>query len=151
MRVSLLIAFVSALTLAALSAAPLAQTSPPPPPPAYLVVVHPSSGASSLERRFLEDVFLKKIRSWPGGEPIRPVDLAPSSLVRRRFSEEVLRRPVAAVRAYWQQRIFSGRDLPPPEMDNDADVIKYVLKHPGAVAYVSGTTPLAGVKVVSVR
>jgi hypothetical protein len=36
------------------------------------------------------------------------LDLDFNSAVRRRFTEEVLRRPLAAVRAYWQQRIFSA-------------------------------------------
>ena len=47
--------------------------------------------------------------------PIRPVDLRPNAATRRLFSERMLRRSVAAVRSYWQQRIFSGRGVPPPE------------------------------------
>jgi hypothetical protein len=55
------------------------------------------------------------------------------------------------VRSYWQQLIFSGRDVPPPELDSDADVVKYVSKHAGAIGYVSGNGDLAGVKVVIVK
>jgi hypothetical protein len=131
--------------------AALAQDGPAPPPPAFRVIVHPNSSATTLDRRFVEDAFLKKVKAWPTGEVIRPVDLEPESPTRRRFTEEVLRRPPAAVRAYWQQRIFSGRDVPPPELDSDQHVIDYVMRYPGAIGYVSGTVTLNGPKVVSIR
>lgn len=121
------------------------------PPPAFRLIVHPQSSVTSLDRRFVEDAFLKKVKTWPTGEVIRPVDLEPESVTRRRFTEQVLRRPLAAVRAYWQQRIFSGRDVPPPELDSDQQVIDYVMKYPGAVGYVAGTTALNGPKPVTIR
>ncbi len=120
-------------------------------PPAYAVIVNPSNPADVVDRAFLADAFLKKNTSWPGGETIHPVDLAPSSPVRREFSEEVLHRSVAEVKAYWQQRIFSGRDVPPPELDTDDDVVQYVLKHDGAVGYVSVEAHLNGTKLVAIR
>jgi hypothetical protein len=82
---------------------------------------------------------------------IRPVDLAANSVVRRKFTEDVLNRSVEAVKGYWQQRIFSGRDVPPPELDTDEDVIAYVLKYEGAIGYVSGSASLRGTKVLAVR
>jgi ABC-type phosphate transport system substrate-binding protein len=148
MRALLLIGSLSVLLLAGVSAELGAS---PPPAPAYRIVVHPSNPAGTIERRVLEDAFLKKVKTWPNGETIRPVDLESESPVRQRFSEEILRRPVDAVRAYWQQNIFSGRDLPPPELDTDEDVLSYVSKYPGAVGYVSGHAALRGVKAVSVQ
>jgi ABC-type phosphate transport system substrate-binding protein len=130
--------------------AALAQDGPPPPP-AFRLIVHPNSPVTSLDRRFVEDAFLKKVKTWPTGEAIRPVDLEPDSSTRRRFTEEVLRRPLAAVRAYWQQRIFSGRDVPPPELDSDQQVIDYVMKYPGAIGYVSGAADLKVARQIQIR
>ena len=127
----------------------LAQAQPAAP--GYRIIVHPSNSASSLDRRFVEDVFLKKITRWPDGQVVRPVDLEASSGVRRRFTEEVLRRPMAAVRAYWQQRIFSGRDVPPPELAKDEEIIRYVMKYPGAIGYVSAEAALDGLRVIATR
>jgi ABC-type phosphate transport system substrate-binding protein len=143
---TLLFGLLSALTLAGLSAG--LRANPPAP---YRIVVHPNNPASTVERRMLEDAFLKKIKTWPGGETIRPVDLDSGSPTRQRFTEEVLRRPVAAVRAYWQQCIFSGRNVPPPELGSDDEVISYVMKYTGAVGYVSGNAALRGAKPISVR
>ncbi len=80
-----------------------------------------------------------------------PVDQRANSSVRQTFSEAVLRRSVSAVKRYWQQRIFSGRDLPPLEVDSDEAVVAYVLKHRGAIGYVSGGAKIDRTKVVSVQ
>jgi len=90
-----------------------------------------------VDRKFLADAFLKKTTRWDDGELIRPVDQVPDSPVRRKFSEDVVKRSVAAVRSYWQQVIFTGRGVPPPEVGGDDEVVRYVLKYSGAVGYVS--------------
>ncbi len=55
------------------------------------------------------------------------------------------------MRSYWQQVIFSGRGLPPPELPDDAVVVAYVLSHRGAIAYVSGDAVVRSAKVLAVR
>jgi ABC-type phosphate transport system substrate-binding protein len=119
--------------------------------PAYRVIVHPDNPITSVTRDFLIDAFLKRTTRWSDGEAIRPVDQRADSLVRRYFSEHILQRSVAAVKSYWQQRIFSGRELPPPELDSDEAVVGYVLKHRGALGYVSGSAKLERAKVVQVQ
>jgi hypothetical protein len=54
------------------------------------------------------------------------------------------------VRRYWAQRVFSGRGVPPPELANDSEVVKFVAAHSGAIGYVAADAALAGVKVVEV-
>lgn len=120
-----------------------------PPPPAYRVIVNPKNPAASVGQAFLHDAFLKKRARWPNDVVIHPADMKPSSPTRATFSQEVLGRPVAAVRTYWQQRIFSGRDVPPPELDSDEKVVAHVLKYEGAVGYVSGTANVSGAKPVA--
>ncbi len=106
---------------------------------------------TSVTRDFLSEAFLKKITRWKDGETIRPVDLRADSATRRKFSESVLKRSVAAVRSYWQQRIFSGRDIPPPELDSDDAVQGFVAKYPGAIGYVSGAAKLNGVRELTIK
>jgi len=117
----------------------------------FLLIVNPASSLRGAPRELVADAFLKKRTRWPDGEAIRPVDLRSDNGVRWRFSELVLKRSVGAVRSYWQQRIFSGRDVPPPEVDSDAGVIAFVAKFPGAVGYVSASAKLAGVAELAIR
>jgi ABC-type phosphate transport system substrate-binding protein len=113
----------------------------------FRLIVNPANGVTALDRKFLADAFLKKTTRWPGGELIRPVDLGTESAIRRRFSEDVLGRSVAAVKSYWQQMIFSGRAVPPPELDSDEEVIRYVAKYAGAMGYISTVGDAVGVRV----
>ena len=117
----------------------------------FQIIVNPANPVTSVERRFLPDAFLKKVTRWPNEELIRPADLDTASPVRRRFSEQVLRRSVAAVKSYWQQLVFSGRDVPPPELDTDWQMVRYVLKYPGAIGYITPGANLDGVKILTVR
>ncbi len=115
------------------------------------VVVHPSVGLRDLERRFVADVFLKKRTRWADDSVVKPVDLKANHVLRKHFSEGVLGRSVAAVRRYWQQKIFSGRDLPPPEVSSAAAALEYVSSQPGAIGYVSCQHELKGVRAVTLR
>lgn len=115
------------------------------------IIVHSSNAARAVDQSFLADAFLKKVTRWPSGETIRPLDQRPDTAVRRSFSRGILKRTVAAVRSYWQQRIFSGRDVPPPELDSDASVIAYVERTPGAVGYVATGAKLGSSRELQVQ
>jgi ABC-type phosphate transport system substrate-binding protein len=120
-------------------------------PAQFLIVLHTTNPEPSVTREFLADAFLKKTSRWQSGVPLRPVDQRPDARVRAAFSDSVLRRSVSAVRSYWQQRIFSGRGVPPPELESDTAVLRYIQQNPGAVGYVSGQADTSEVKVVNVR
>jgi ABC-type phosphate transport system substrate-binding protein len=118
---------------------------------AFRVILHPDNPTTTLDRKFVLEAFLKKTTRWSHDEPIRPVDLDPDSSARQHFSEEVLRRSVPAIKSYWQQMVFSGRGVPPPELESDEQVVRFVLGNRGAIGYVSGSANVEGVKVIVVR
>jgi hypothetical protein len=119
--------------------------------PRFKLIVHPENKRSSEARQVVANMFLKRVVSWPTGGSVKPVDQLPTSDVREAFSKAALKRSVAAVRSYWQQRIFSGRDVPPPELESDAAVVKYVLEHEGAIGYVSSSAELRGARELALR
>ena len=119
--------------------------------PEFVIIVHPQNPVASVDRAYLADLYLKRATRWEDGELARPVDQRADSTARRAFSDSVLKRSVAAVKRYWQQRIFSGRDLPPPELDGDEAVVSYVASHRGAIGYVSGNAKLEKTKLVPLR
>lgn len=117
----------------------------------FVVIVNAASPVKALEKKFVAEAFLKKRGLWSDNTAIRPIDQAKSSAIRALFTRRILDRSLASVRTYWNQLIFSGRGVPPPEVDSDAAVVAYVAKHKGAIGYVSANTKLDGVKVVQVR
>jgi ABC-type phosphate transport system substrate-binding protein len=134
-----------AVLLAATSA--IAENSPP----AFVVIVNPARRASNIDGKFVADAFLRRATRWPDDTAIQPVDLGPEAPARARFSQTILSRSVSSVRSYWQQRIFSGQGLPPPELPDEDAVVSYVATHPGAIGYVSAGRALSGVTVLSVN
>lgn len=115
------------------------------------VIAHPKTPATKVDRKFVTDAFLKKRTRWNDDLLIRPVDLAAGSSVRRRFSEDILGRTIEAVRRYWNQQVFSGRGVPPPQVDSETAVVEYVLAHPGAIGYVTDATDIRGAKIILER
>jgi ABC-type phosphate transport system substrate-binding protein len=110
----------------------------------YVVIVN-AAGPAALSKDEVSKAFLKK------GSALAPVDQGKSAAVRDAFSKAVLGRPASAVATYWQQQIFAGKDVPPPEKGSDADVVAFVKANPKAIGYVSSAAGLDGVKAVTLQ
>jgi hypothetical protein len=151
MRVPALLALVALVFAGWCLAGGVARADSPAPATYYRVIINPQNPLVSMERELASQIFLKKVVTWGHGGVIRPVDLAIDSPVRRKFSQEVLGRSVAAVRSYWLQIIFAGRGVPPPVLASDAEVIGYVLREPGAIGYVSNRADLRGARLLIVQ
>jgi hypothetical protein len=128
----------------------LGGTSSAEDPGAYKVIVNPANATTQLSRLKVGEMFLRKEKRWPDGVPVTPIELSGKSAVRQRFTLETFGKPVIAISAYWQQMIFSGKGVPPPERSNDADIVVFVRETPGAIGYVGAGVDLAGVKVLAV-
>jgi ABC-type phosphate transport system substrate-binding protein len=115
--------------------------------PAFVVVAHPAVQVNEFSRAQLSRFFLKKTTQWPDASLVRPVEPLEPKL-REAFAQQVHERSAAAIAAYWNALIFSGRELPPLEKATDADVVAYVRATPGAIGYVSAGADTAGVKVI---
>lgn len=141
-----LVALIS-LCAAGLVGTPRAAASSP----AFVIIINPEITETTATREFVARAFLKKTTRWPDGQVIHPVDQSGESALRRRFTDAVLDRSVSAVRTYWQQQIFSGDDIPPPEVSGDDAVVAFVIREPGAIGYVSSSANVRTAKVLSLR
>jgi ABC-type phosphate transport system substrate-binding protein len=117
----------------------------------FRIVVHQNNPIASITRAELSAIFMKRRRSWRDGREIVPVDQPAGSRVRERFSRAVHGKNVAYVTRYWQRLIFSGRGIPPRQLQNDAAVLELVKNNRDAIGYVARETPPGdGVKVIPV-
>jgi ABC-type phosphate transport system substrate-binding protein len=137
-------------TLLLALAATVAVAAAPAVAEDFKVVVNGANGTSSLSRQQLSQLFLKKTTQWPNGQSVSPVEPRDDRL-HALFCKQVHGKSANAVKAYWNQVIFSGRDVPPVEKSGDEEVVQYVRATPGAVGYVSGDAATGGVKVVQVK
>lgn len=117
----------------------------------FVVIVHEANDADVIAAADLSAMYLKKVRRWPAGQEVVPVDLSENLATRESFSLAVHGKSTTAIKAFWQKMIFSGKAVPPVEKASDEDVIAYVRATPGAVGYVSGAAALGpGVRRVRV-
>jgi ABC-type phosphate transport system substrate-binding protein len=117
----------------------------------FKLIVHPDNRVDVVGRDFVRDAYLKKATTWRGGTTLRPVDLTSKFAVRDRFTHDVLRKTPAQLRTYWNQQIFSGKGVPPPELDSTASVVAFVLANPGAIGYVPAGTDTGKARVVGIK
>jgi len=118
----------------------------------FKVVVHRDSAVTEIGVGDLSRIYLENTATWPDGSEATPVDMEQSTGLRKEFSKAVHGRNVDAIKSYWQRQIFSGNGVPPMEFSSEADVLFFVSEVPGAVGYVSDSTPLtSGVKLLRVR
>jgi ABC-type phosphate transport system substrate-binding protein len=119
---------------------------------AFQVVVHRSNPLASITRAELSAIYMKRTRSWSDGREIVPVDQPAGAPVRERFSRAVHGKNVAYVTRYWQRLIFSGRGIPPRQLQNDAAVLAMVKNSRDAIGYIArDALPGENVKVLPVK
>ena len=138
---------VAALALSALAL--VGQRSAPKDH--VVVVVNGSNPALTMTRENVAKIFLRQVPTWPNGTEILPVDQIERAPARVAFARDIQGQTVKALKTYWQQRIFSGDESPPPERVTDSDVLTYVRSNSGAIGYVAEGTDLGpGVKAIAI-
>ena len=113
---------------------------------AEVKVIVNASVRASVNAQDIEDIFLGKENTLPGGIKVVPVDQAEE--VRNEFYKKIAKKDPAQLKAYWSRLIFTGKGMPPKELASDAEVIRYVANNPDAIGYVSGNAQLRGVNVL---
>ncbi len=115
----------------------------------FKVVVHSGNAVESLTADEASKIFLKQAAKFANGTAAAPVDQ--KGAVRAPFTKAVHGKSVAAIDTFWQQQIFSGKEVPPPSKGSDDEVIAFVKANPGGIGYVSAGAATAGVKVVAIK
>lgn len=132
--------------LLALNASPASAQSLP-----FRVVVNADNPVSSLTRERASQLFLKKVTQWQDRSRVAPVELREAAPLRSEFSRRIHLRDVGTIKTYWQQMIFAGRAVPPPERGSDTEVLEFVQQNPSAIGYVSESATLpSGVKAIEI-
>lgn len=121
--------------------------------PTIKIIVNSKNDIESISAKDISKIFMKKTTKWENGTIILPVDQIETSQVRKDFSEQLLNKSISAVKAYWQEQIFSGRGVPPPEKASDREVIDYVKANAGAIGYIAENTSISpdGVKIIEIK
>lgn len=112
-----------------------------------VVVVHPDN-AASLSAKDVQRIFLGKEKKFSTGDETIPVNLPADNTTRANFDDAVLGRSTAQVAAYWAKLVFTGKGIPPKEVNSDADVINLIKSNKSVIGYIDESAVTGDVKVV---
>ncbi len=111
------------------------------------VIVNPANG-SQISKEEIADIYLGKLKRFSNGEAVLAVDHQESADIRTQFLQAVLDKNPTQMKSYWSRLIFTGKGVPPEVMENDAEIVKYVSKNPGAIGYIETQAVTDKVKVI---
>lgn len=112
------------------------------------VIVHPQAGFDEITTGETRQLFMGKSKTLPNTQTARLLMHEENSPLRVGFDRAVLDRDPKQMRAYWAQMIFTGRGMPPRQLENDEAIKQEVAAHPNAIGYIDGKSVDATVKVV---
>lgn len=115
-----------------------------------VVIANPAVKASDVSTSDLKDVFTGSASTLKDGSKVTPV-LLKAGAANDAFFTSVVGKSDAAVKAIWRNLVFSGQAAMPKTVESEAAMVEYVSHTPGAVGYVSKSTPHDGVKVLAVK
>ena len=120
--------------------------------PIAIIVSAEWESVNQVSVRDLRRIYLRTSKQL-AGVALVPVDRAPRSAIFDAFLSQVLKKPRKVLEDYWLEEALTGGKRPPRQLESGRDVIDFVARHVGAIAYVGldalETAGNPGVKVLA--
>jgi ABC-type phosphate transport system substrate-binding protein len=113
-------------------------------------IVNPQSAEASLSADTLKSVLLGNKIKWDGGGVIKLAVLK-AGAVHEKVMQDYVQRNADQFDKYWKKLVFSGKGVMPMQAAEEAEIIEYVAKTPGALGYVSAAAVTDRVKVIPIK
>ncbi len=113
-------------------------------------IVNAQSTETALSADDLKSVLLGNKIKWDGGGVIKLAVLT-SGPVHDQVMQERAQRSADQFDKYWKKLVFTGKGVLPMQAADDAAVLDYVAKTPGALGYVAAASVTAQVKVLTIK
>ncbi len=99
------------------------------------VIVHPANSAN-LSAHSIARIFLGKEKTFDGSARAIPIDQRINTKIYEDFARIILRRQPQQVKAYWAQKLFTGKGTPPRGDLMPDDVKRLVASNPSFIGYI---------------
>jgi len=113
----------------------------------FVVIVHPSNNAE-LTPKQIKRIYLGKMKSYPKGGSVIPLDAAPGTPIRTAFNTDVLLKTEQQITSYWGRLIFTGKGLPPKQLATNDEIKQLVAKNPSTIGYIDESYVDGSIKVI---
>lgn len=133
--------WLAALAAAAAGLAPWAAQ-------AQIAVVVSASNPVTVSAEQVNNIFLRRAKTFPNGGSIQVVDQAESSAIRESFYMRIANKTPEQIRAMRSRQLFTGLGAPPRELRDSDAVKKFIEDNPSAIGYIEKSSADARVLVV---
>ena len=117
---------------------------------AQLVIANPSVKAVEITKSEVRDLFTGETRNLKEGGRVNPVFLK-GGPAHTEFLLDFLHMPDAMVRTCWSRLVFAGQATMPRSFETEATLVEFIAHTPGAIGYITQTTPHEDVKVLILK
>lgn len=116
----------------------------------FFVVVNANNPAMTMSQKQVLDLFMGRTRSFAGRGPALPLDLPRDSAERAGFYLALAGMSQAQVNSYWSRLMFSGQNMPPVPVPDEAVMVSMVRGNASAIGYLRNTPSDPALRVVLV-
>ena len=101
-----------------------------------VVVIINKDIAPTVDKEYVAGIYTGRIKGWPDGSPVFPLDQGEGSAARAEFYATVVGRSQTNMQALWAQNIFAGKGLPPKIVSQGAEMKRLVATNRNAIGYI---------------
>ena len=111
------------------------------------VVVIGHSGLERIDPAMIQKIYTGRVVEV-GGISLKPINASVGSATRQRFLQTYLNQDDDNYIAYWTVRRYIGKGVPPREVANATEVIRFVQSTPGAIGYIDESSVTPGLNIL---
>ena len=116
----------------------------------FQLITHPGTPAATLSKEDAKNILLGTKGKWDNGTVIKLAILS-GGPAHDKVINDLTARTADQFDKYWKKQVFTGKGIMPEILADDAAMVAYVAKTPGAFGYVSGGAKTDGVKILSAQ
>lgn len=115
-----------------------------------VVVASTDISDDTLSASDVENLFLGKKKSLPGGQKVKVVTLKGGD-VHETFLSQYVNKSASQFSAYWKRKIVDGTGIPPKSFTSEQELLDYVKGKANIIGYISDTSGVDGVNVIQIQ
>jgi len=116
----------------------------------YQLIANADAGSATVSKEDVKNVLLGNKVKWDNGTVVKLAVLG-GGPAHDKVISDFTARTSDQFDKYWKKQVFTGKGVMPEVMADDAAMVAYVAKNPGAFGYVSAGAKTDGVKPLAVQ
>lgn len=102
----------------------------------WVLIANNKSGITRLTQDAVTNIYLGRYRRLDSGITADPIDQPDDSPLKAHFYRRLVDKNLPEINAYWARLVFSGKTQPPRTAHTSEEALQWVIRQPGALAYI---------------